>query len=190
MRSSSQAEPKIELEENDLNECIQPIMYSLAPTRQGVFYRIAWTSKQNPGIVRLRGHQSGKYRDPTSGRSVMSEMREAKAPSIERRLERFLSNEKIQTEETWEQLLRQVMPYFRKGPIQVVVDLTSYEEHAQVISPGLLQHSRVLPLVWKVMPGQDKWDQGLWESIEELFKRLAPHLGETDCTVMGDSAFG
>jgi hypothetical protein len=65
-----------------------------------------------------------------------------------------------------------------------------YEEHAQVIYIGLLQHSRVLPLVWKVMPGQEKWDQGLWDCIEELFERLAPHIGETDCTIIGDSAFG
>jgi hypothetical protein len=48
----------------------------------------------------------------------------------------------------------------------------------------------VLPLVWKVMPGQDKWDQGLWEAVEELITRLAPHLAETDCTLIGDSAFG
>ncbi len=74
--------------------------------------------------------------------------------------------------------------------MRLVIDLTPYEEHAQVIYIGLLQHSRVLPLVWKVMPGQTKWDQGLWECIDKLFERLAPHLGETDCTIMGDSAFG
>lgn len=115
---------------------------------------------------------------------------EAKAPSIERRLERFLSNERIDIEKTWDDLLKQVMPYFRQGPIRLVIDLTPYEEHAQVIYIGLLQHSRVLPLVWKVMPGQTKWDQGLWDCIEELFKRLAPHIGKTDCTIIGDSAFG
>jgi hypothetical protein len=115
---------------------------------------------------------------------------EAKAPSIERRLERFLSNERIETEKTWDDLLEQVMPYFRRGPMRLVIDLTPYEEHAQVIYIGLLQHSRVLPLVWKVMPGQESWDQGLWDCVEELFKRLAPHIRETECTIIGDSAFG
>lgn len=71
-----------------------------------------------------------------------------------------------------------------------MIDLTPYEEHAQVIYLGLLQHSRVLPLVWKVMPGQEKWDQGLWDCIEELFQRLLPHLAEAECTLIGDSAFG
>src|SRR6266480_2183750 len=44
---------------------------------------------------------------------------EAKAPSIERRLERFLSNERIETEKTWDDLLEQVMPYFRRGPMRL-----------------------------------------------------------------------
>jgi len=114
----------------------------------------------------------------------------AKVSSIERRLERFLSNDRIEIEKTWDDLLERVMPFFRGKPLRLVIDLTPYEEHAQVIYIGLLQHSRVLPLVWKVMPGQQKWDQGLWDCIGELFQRLAPHIGETDCTIIGDSAFG
>jgi hypothetical protein len=115
---------------------------------------------------------------------------EAKAPSIERRLERFLSNQRLDTEKTWDEFLGQIMPYFQQAPMQLVLDLTPYEEHAQVLYLGLLQHSRVLPLVWKVMPGQESWDEGLWDCIEHLCKRLAPHIGETDCTILGDSAFG
>ncbi len=115
---------------------------------------------------------------------------EAKASSIERRLQRFLSNERVDTEKTWDEFLGQVLPYFRKEPIRLVLDVTTYEEHAQVIYLGLLQHSRVLPLVWKVMPGQTKWEEGFWKCIEQLFDRVAPHIGETECTVIGDSAFG
>src|SRR5260370_26102748 len=92
--------------------------------------------------------------------------------------------------ERWERLVAEVMPFFRQEPMRIIVDVTPYEEHAQVIYVGLLQHSRVLPLVWKVMPGQQKWDQGFWECIDELFKRLAPHVGSADCTIIGDSAFG
>ena len=74
--------------------------------------------------------------------------------------------------------------------MQLIIDVTAYEEHAQVIYMGLLQHSRVLPLAWKVMPGQEKWDQGFWSCVEELFERLAPHLQKADGTIIGDSAFG
>jgi hypothetical protein len=115
---------------------------------------------------------------------------EAKVPSIERRLARFLSNENIETVETWETFLAHVLPAFRHAPMRLIIDVTPYEEHAQVIYVGLLQPSRVLPLMWKVMPGQEKWEEGFWECIDALFARLAPHVGETDCTIIGDSAFG
>jgi len=121
---------------------------------------------------------------------ALLEESEAKAPSIERRLQRFLSNEKIETEEVWKPFLETVLPCFQNKPLQLVIDLTAYEEHAQVVYIGIIQHSRVLPLVWKVMPGQTKWDQGLWDIIEGLFKRLHPYLEKMDCTVIGDSAFG
>jgi hypothetical protein len=111
-------------------------------------------------------------------------------PSIERRLQRFLSNEKINTEDVWKPFLETVLPFFQNKPLQVVIDLTPYEEHAQVVYIGMLQHSRVLPLAWKVMPGQTKWYQGLWGIIEGFFQRLHPYLKKTDCTVIGDSAFG
>lgn len=115
---------------------------------------------------------------------------EVSVTSIERRYARFLSNPRFDTQQTWDGFLGEIMPYFRQQPMHLVIDLTAYEEHAQVIYLGLLQQSRVLPLVWKVMPGQTKWDQGLWDCIDALFGQLAPHLGTADCTIIGDSAFG
>jgi hypothetical protein len=115
---------------------------------------------------------------------------EAKTSSIERRLQRFLSNKRINTVQVWKLFLETVLPFFQKGPVKYVVDVTSYEEHAQVITIGILYHSRVFPLVWKVMPGQEKWDQGLWSAIGELFDRIAPSTKSEDVTIVGDSAFG
>lgn len=161
-----------------------------------------WQKQVQEFFTQLHGHQSktlawfvlGAIRAqslvlPHIAEALLAES-EAKASSIERRLERFLSNPRIDVEQTWEELLAQVMPFFRKEPMRVIIDVTPYEEHAQVIYVGLLQQSRVLPLVWKVMPGKQKWDQGFWECISELFERLAPHVGSADCTIIGDSAFG
>ena len=46
----------------------------------------------------------------------------AKAPSIERRLERFLSNSKIDSEKVWNVFMEAVLPSFQKEPIQLVID--------------------------------------------------------------------
>lgn len=46
--------------------------------------------------------------------------------------------------------------------------------------------SSVLCTVWQ----NQVWDQRLWDCIKALFDRLAPYIGETECTIIGDSAFG
>lgn len=111
---------------------------------------------------------------------------EATVPSIERRLQRFLSNERVAVEQTWEQFLMQVLPYWRGQTVTLILDITPFEEHAQVVYLGLLQQSRVLPLAWQVMPGQQEWDQGLWEIVSALCERVARALGEADCTLIAD----
>jgi len=55
---------------------------------------------------------------------------------------------------------------------------------------GMLNHARVFPLVWNVLPGQEKGDHGRWDCIETFCERLVPHIGETACMIIGESAFG
>jgi hypothetical protein len=111
---------------------------------------------------------------------------EAKVPSIERRLQRFLSNERVEVEPVWEQFLAQVLPFWRGKEVTLILDITPFEEYAQIVYVGLLQQSRVLPLAWKVMPGQEQWEQGQWEIVAHLFERVARLLAEADCTLIAD----
>jgi hypothetical protein len=111
---------------------------------------------------------------------------EAKCESIERRLRRFLANERVEVKQTWEHLLKQVLPYWKGKKVYLVLDITPFEEHAQVIYVGLLQKKRVLPLAWSVMPGQEKWEERLWPIVQELFDQVSAHLESNDCTVLAD----
>src|SRR6266852_766454 len=111
---------------------------------------------------------------------------EAKVPSIERRLRRFVSNKRIDVEAVWDDFLGEIGAYWKQKEVVLVLDLTPFEEHAQVVYVGLLQQSRVLPLAWKVMPGQEEWEQGQWEIVAQLFERVARLLGEADCTLIAD----
>jgi len=85
----------------------------------------------------------------------------AKVPSIERRLQRFVSNERIDVEAVWDDFLSEIGAYWKQQEVVLVLDLTPFEEYAQVVYVGLMQQTRVLPLAWKVMSGQEKWDEGL-----------------------------
>src|SRR5260370_37117185 len=90
-----------------------------------------WHEQVKQFFTKLHGHQSKVLAMFVLGaikaesiviqrvaEAVLAES-EAKAPSIERRLERFLSNERIETEKTGNTLLEQDMPYFRRGPIRL-----------------------------------------------------------------------
>jgi hypothetical protein len=48
----------LKLKEDDLDEYLEPSMYSVAATRQGIFHALAWTPKQDLGAVCLRRDQS------------------------------------------------------------------------------------------------------------------------------------
>src|SRR2546430_15521327 len=100
-----------------------------------------WHQQVKQFFTKLHGHQSktlamfvlGAIKAESIVLSRVAEAllaeSDAKAPSIERRLERFLSNEKVQPAKTWDDFLSQIMPYFRKAPQQLVIDVTAYEEH-------------------------------------------------------------
>lgn len=111
---------------------------------------------------------------------------QAKVPSIERRLQRFVSNKRVEVEAVWQQFLPQVLSFWRGKEVTLVLDITPFEEHAQVVYVGLLQQARVLPLAWKVMPGQQEWEQGQWEIVAHLFEQVAALLAEADCTLIAD----
>src|SRR5436305_14250876 len=103
-----------------------------------------WHEQVKQFFTKLHGHQSkvlamfvlGAIKAesiviPRVAEELLAES-DAKAPSIERRLERFLSNPRMETEQVWDDFLAQILPYFTQQPMRLVIDLTAYEEHAQV----------------------------------------------------------
>jgi Transposase DDE domain len=111
---------------------------------------------------------------------------EAKMPSIERRLARFIANERIVVPAIWNLFLAQVLTPFRGQQLYLVLDLTPFRDDLTIVYVGLLVHSRVLPLAWAVMPAKTKWDTGQWEIVGRLLDQLSLHLPATSCTLMAD----
>jgi hypothetical protein len=111
---------------------------------------------------------------------------EAKMPSIERRLARFVANERIIVPTIWKQFLVQVLAYFRDKRLVFVLDCTPIDDRACIVYVGLLLHSRVLPVAWRVMPGQEAWDEGQWDLVAAMLDEIGEHLGNAECTLIAD----
>lgn len=110
----------------------------------------------------------------------------AKMPSIERRFARFVANDRIRLSEAWERFLSQVLPYWHGKSVRLVLDCTPCGKTATIVYLGLLVQSRVLPLMWRVMPLQEQWDQAQWELVGQMFDQVKPHLVTCHCTLIAD----
>ena len=111
---------------------------------------------------------------------------EAKMPSIERRLERFVGNSRISVPTIWKLFLAQVLVSFRDKPLMLVLDCTPIDDRACIVYVGLLAHSRVLPLAWRVMPGQEHWDERQWDLIAAMLDEIGEQVGAAECTLIAD----
>jgi len=157
-----------------------------------------WQEQVKEFFANLHGHQSKNLAlfvyGAIQAKSIVVqhvaeevlEESDAKCESIERRLRRFLANERIETKETWDIFLQKVLAYWKGKKVYLVLDLTPFEEHAQIVYIGLLQEKRVLPLAWEVMPGEEKWEERLWDIVEKMFERIGKYLESEDCTVLAD----
>jgi hypothetical protein len=82
----------------------------------------------------------------------------AKRSSLERRLARFIANEKIDPEAIWTALLPRLLAARVGQDLEVVFDPTPHQDRFTLLSLGLIDHQRVLPLAWCLVPQHASWD--------------------------------
>jgi len=110
----------------------------------------------------------------------------AKMTSIERRLARFIANDRVVVSHIWQDFLSQVLPFWHGKPLRFVLDGTPFRDDATIVYLGLLVHSRVLPVAWAVMPAKEKWQEPQWSIVARLLDQVIPHLQGADCTLIAD----
>src|SRR5437764_9835232 len=115
---------------------------------------------------------------------------EAKMTSIERRLARFIANERIVVPQVWKLFLAQVLPYFRGKKLYFVLDLTPFQDELSIVYIGLLVHSRFLPVAWAVIPAYTKWEEGQWQIVARLLDHIRPALPEISAHVQAAGVVG
>ncbi len=159
-----------------------------------------WQEQLKDLLTGIHGHQKKTLAFfvlgiVVSGSAVMQRVAEtlsergfspAKMTSIERRLGRFIANERIVVPVIWKLFLAQVLTPFRGQRLQFVLDNTPFRDDLTLVYLGLLVHSRVLPVAWAVMPAKTTWDEGQWDIVGRLLDQVRVHLPETCCTLIAD----
>jgi hypothetical protein len=160
-----------------------------------------WSSQVRSVFEKMHGHQKTGLALMVqgivlSGTVVLQRIAESlhehgistvKMASIERRLARFVANERIEVNDVWQQFLPQVMPHWKGKRMTFILDATPYRTDATILYLGLLTHSRVLPVAWAVMPGTTKWEEKQWEIVDRLMSQVKEHVEkEADCTLIAD----
>jgi len=119
-----------------------------------------------------------------SERSTLSKIAEklgmaGKADSVERRLQRWLSNPRIVLEECCRRWAEWVFESLVENErIILLVDLTKLGEWLDVLVVGLAYRKRCIPLAWRCMKGQQEWDEAQVAIIGELLRWIAPAVPE------------
>lgn len=130
-----------------------------------------------------------------SGQAVLQRVAEAaweylssetKMVSHERRLQRFVENDRIDVDACWNEFLSNALSFWKNKPVTLVLDLTPYTDEVTIVYIGILVQSRVLPVAWALMPQQESWEEGQWAILERLFQPVAAHLSCADCLLLAD----
>jgi hypothetical protein len=103
-------------------------------------------------------------------------------PSTERRLRRWLANAKVTVRDLWLPLLPEMLAAKRGLEVVLVYDPTPQNADATLLVVGIVDHRRVLPLAWRVVPQQEPWPDRQITYLRAMFGEIVAAL-PTDCTV-------
>ena len=93
--------------------------------------------------------------------------------TVERRLRRFISNPNLELAGCCQMLSRWVLGSLKsRGPLVLLVDETSLQEHLKVMVVAVAYRGKALPLAWRCYH-QGNWPMGQVELIQSLLQWVA-----------------
>ena len=112
------------------------------------YARNSWAPKKTLALFVIGIVLSGSAVLQRGAESIRSHgINSAKMPSIERRLARFIANDRVSVTKIWDGFLSQVLPCWHGKPLRFVLDCTPFRDDATIVYLGLLV-IRVLPIAW------------------------------------------
>lgn len=106
----------------------------------------------------------------------------ATIPSTERRLQRFLANDRVTVATLWHPLLPHLLAGWAGREATLVFDPTPFGRTGTILWMGIVWQGRVLPLAWQHVPQQQAWPGTLPALLAPLLAPIAAAMPQ-DCTV-------
>lgn len=118
--------------------------------------------------------------------------RGAQVESIERRLRRIVSDERIDAQSCHQPLVKAILANSGLEQLWLIVDPSLQEDRVVLVSINAWYRGRSLPLVWATWPANQPLEgAGFWERIDELLRAVQALLpAGLAVTVLADRAFG
>ena len=93
-----------------------------------------------------------------------------------RRLRRWLANPRVDVAALWPPVRRTLLHDLAGQRLLLVFDPTPHAGQATLLVVGLVQHKRVLPLAWRVVPQQTAWPAPMATYLGAMVREIAADL--------------
>lgn len=100
----------------------------------------------------------------------------AQVPSTERRLRRWLANAAVPVELVRRPLLTALLAPLAGQELVLTFDPTPHGTRFTLLCLGLVQHRRILPLIWRVVPQQTPWPDRLGPLLTTMVAEVTAAL--------------
>lgn len=111
----------------------------------------------------------------------------ARDPSLERRLRRWLANAAVVVRELWRPLLPALLVGKAGQEVVLVFDPTPQNGEISILVLGIVDHQRVLPLAWRVLPQQEAWPEPQIAYLRAMVAEVVSALpGDCEVTLLAD----
>jgi len=115
----------------------------------------------------------------------------AENSSLERRLQRWLANERIELSRLFALWVGWVLRVWGQAPLLVLVDETKLSDHVTVMMVGLAYQASAIPLIWRAYAPKDYPEEGqvaLMNALLDQLRHLIP--AEQAALLLADRGLG
>lgn len=108
----------------------------------------------------------------------------ANSNSLERRLQRWLANERLDMKPILRLWIAWVLRLWGKAPLLILVDETKLSDHVSVMMVGVAYHASAIPLVWRAYSVDDYPEEGQVALMSDLLAQLRALLPQDQAALL------